>query len=477
MRDKRAILVLVVLPVGAVVAPAEGLNAQGCASWTESAATGPSARYAHAMAYDSAHDRVVLFGGVGAALPYLADTWEWDGDGWSLVADAGPAARVDHAMAFDSARGKIVLFGGQNGTGALGDTWEWDGDQWTQRNVIGPMARAQHSMVFDAQRGRVVLFGGGSIAGLLGDTWEWNGEAWSQPAATGPSARSQHAMAFDSVRGRAVLFGGFDGQVRGDTWEWDGSQWAQTSSTGPAPRVYHSMAFDQASNRTVVFGGNDGIHPFAPADTWKWDGSRWEQLSPETNPGGRWYASLVFAGSQHRNLLFGGYVYRDGVQGDTWSLELDPAIIEHPSSSTTDALQSAVLAVAGQGSETLAYQWRKSGAEIIDGGNVSGATTSTLTINPVHMSDAGTYDCVVSNVCGSVTSDPATLTVICYGDIAPALGGGDNLVNINDLLEIIGEWGPCNDACPEDIAPPPEGDNTVNLNDLLAVINAWGPCP
>ena len=37
-------------------------------------------------------------------------------------------------------------------------------------------------------------------------------------------------------------------------------------------------------------------------------------------------------------------------------------------------------------------------------------TTDTLTIDPVGLDDAGSYDVVVTNACGSTTSDPATLT-------------------------------------------------------------------
>src|SRR5439155_20046795 len=44
-------------------------------------------------------------------------------------------------------------------------------------------------------------------------------------------------------------------------------------------------------------------------------------------------------------------------------------------------------------------------------------------------------------------------------------------VNIDDLLAVIGHWGPCS-SCPWDV----NGDSTVNIDDLLAVIAAWGLC-
>ena len=42
---------------------------------------------------------------------------------------------------------------------------------------------------------------------------------------------------------------------------------------------------------------------------------------------------------------------------------------------------------------------------------ISGATSSSYTIPSVVAGDSGTYDCVITNTCGNVTSNTATLTV------------------------------------------------------------------
>lgn len=61
----------------------------------------------------------------------------------------------------------------------------------------------------------------------------------------------------------------------------------------------------------------------------------------------------------------------------------------------------------------LTYQWRKNGVNLVDGGNISGATTATLTISPAGMGNSGSYDCVVSGACApSATSTAASLTVL-----------------------------------------------------------------
>ena len=52
----------------------------------------------------------------------------------------------------------------------------------------------------------------------------------------------------------------------------------------------------------------------------------------------------------------------------------------------------------------------------------------------------------------------------------PADIGGDGVVDVLDLLAILGAWGQSD--VPEDI----NGDGTVDVLDLLEVLGAWGPC-
>jgi len=132
--------------------------------WTQKEDIGPSARFGHAMSYDSLRSRTILFGGsslIGGQVASVNDTWEWNGEFWTQMADIGPPARQDHALCFDSVRQTPLLFGGLSGQNtSLGDTWSWNGEDWTQLDDSGPSARSGHAMVFDSARGRAVLFGG-----------------------------------------------------------------------------------------------------------------------------------------------------------------------------------------------------------------------------------------------------------------------------------------------------------------------------
>lgn len=87
------------------------------------------------------------------------------------------------------------------------------------------------------------------------------------------------------------------------------------------------------------------------------------------------------------------------------STETAPAITTQPVSVTVIEGKSASFSVAASGSATLSYQWRKGGSAI------SGATSATFSIAAVAASDAGSYDVVVSNSAGSVTSSAAILSV------------------------------------------------------------------
>src|SRR5262249_46821528 len=82
-------------------------------TWTQGP-WGPPARAFAAAALHAVRQRVVLFGGgLGLTGAYLSDTWEWDGSAWtSRPTAAMPAARQGHAMAYDLARQRTVLFGG-----------------------------------------------------------------------------------------------------------------------------------------------------------------------------------------------------------------------------------------------------------------------------------------------------------------------------------------------------------------------------
>ena len=72
---------------------------------------------------------------------------------------------------------------------------------------------------------------------------------------------------------------------------------------------------------------------------------------------------------------------------------------------------SVAFSVSGSGAG-LTFQWQQNGSSISNGGNISGATSSLLVINPANATNSGTYTVVVSGTCPpSSSSAPALLTV------------------------------------------------------------------
>jgi hypothetical protein len=92
-----------------------------------------------------------------------------------------------------------------------------------------------------------------------------------------------------------------------------------------------------------------------------------------------------------------------------------PSIISGPQNATVNAGDSTNFTVSATGGGTLTYQWRRNGANLSDGGNISGASSTSLNLSNITSTDAASYDVVVANPVGSTTSTVATLTVLCPG--------------------------------------------------------------
>jgi hypothetical protein len=80
-------------------------------------------------------------------------------------------------------------------------------------------------------------------------------------------------------------------------------------------------------------------------------------------------------------------------------------IVSAPSNQNLCLGSTLNLSVTSTSVLPVTYQWRK------DGLNINGQTASTLTISSIGTTNAGSYDVVVSNSCGSTISNPAIVAV------------------------------------------------------------------
>ena len=315
----------------------------------------PGARYESELVFDSASGRYLLYGGMSADQDnvYRGDTWELDGETWSLIEDGtrGPPPRYAHAMAYDGARGQVVLYGGWSNQqliggddwmGPLWDTWVWDGMAWELRHPEGeaPPALFGADMAYDPELGEVVMYGGCERAievrhdldkvcvEYSDDLWTWNGERWHRLARQGPAPPSRTYHRIVHAGDRLLVFGGFHFQVgfsgyewtfRDDLWEWDGQRWTERvpeGPDGPPGRSNHAMVYDARRRVAVVAGGMCDVAVMCDGD-WLWDGRRWLRVSGAA-PDARRLHGLAHDEDRGATVLFGGLNADVQVLGDTW---------------------------------------------------------------------------------------------------------------------------------------------------------------
>lgn len=345
----------------------EGLSGDGCSStctteaitWTNLTPNPIPGRSGHAMAYDSHRHRLVVFGG---RLDWNAapgnDTWEWDGSTWTqrftLVT---PPGRANHAMVFDSARERVVMFGGDSGAGYLNDTWEWDGATWTQRvPTTSPPATAHHYMAYDATRDATVM--------CSDSTWEWDGTTWTQTATALPAAMGYTDLVYAGAAG-VMLLGG------NSNWLWNGTAWTDVSFTAtvPWPTLPVFATYDELRDRVIAIGWHES--PADRTSVWEWINGNWQQLAATGLHAPHLVLTDVAYDPDHAAVwLFAGSRFHDPTaqlwdwNGTEWREHYDsmPQPRAHPLM-TYDARRARVVMFGGFGNgPVLADTWEWDGA-------------------------------------------------------------------------------------------------------------------
>jgi hypothetical protein len=93
---------------------------------------------------------------------------------------------------------------------------------------------------------------------------------------------------------------------------------------------------------------------------------------------------------------------------------LGPIITTQPGAQVLYAGGTAHFSVVASdnGAPPLTFQWKRYGTNLLNGGNISGATNATLTVSGVSASDATGYTVLVANTVGNITSTNAPLTIV-----------------------------------------------------------------
>ena len=115
-------------------------------------------------------------------------------------------------------------------------------------------------------------------------------------------------------------------------------------------------------------------------------------------------AGYTFSPASQNTTVNGANV--TGVNFSANGVPVAPTITTQPANQAVVVGQMATFTVMAAGTAPLSYQWQKNGASL------AGATASSYTTPATATTDNGsTFDVVVSNTAGTVTSNAATLTV------------------------------------------------------------------
>ncbi|MBU0616866.1 MAG: hypothetical protein KKI02_04045 [Planctomycetes bacterium] len=202
------------------------------------------------------------------------------------------------------------------------------------------------------------------------------------------------------------------------------------------------------------------------------DGCAWEDCSVCPNGTIMSYCHLCPGGMTNIRLEFHSRMIDEAILphlADPDTVELcdltveEVSITDQPDDVVACEGGPASFAVTATGYPALSYQWRK------DGVDIPGADQDSYAIASVTFADAGDYDVLVSNTCGSATSATATLTVC-----PPILGDVDHDcdVDLEDLATLLANYGVQSGASYED--GDLDGDGDVDLSDLAALLGHYG---
>ncbi len=116
------------------------------------------------------------------------------------------------------------------------------------------------------------------------------------------------------------------------------------------------------------------------------------------------------------------------VTSDVATLTVDtfPTILVNPTNQTVAQNSTVTFVVNAVGTEPLSYQWQANGVNLLNGGRISGATNSTLTVSGVLTGDAKSYSVIVTNNIGSVTSSPPAVLMVLTSPLFSSIATDTN---------------------------------------------------
>lgn len=404
------------------------------AAWTQIIPNSPvSPRSRAGFAFDPIQGKLVLTGVSGQNR-----TLTWDGAWWDDL--SGIALGSNFIPYFDTSTNQLRK-ASVGGTGSV-ELFYFDPYQWRTFNprlVSPPNLRPANAAFSSASQTLFISGANGELYERTATTWQahqqfplgasYRVKLFSVSGPEGPALYAFHLYSAPSAsQVVSVLSGGqlqqFNLPIASSTFASgcvEGVPGQQrlvgTQLTGDAWRFSPTTGFQMlpsAGERVRAFTyGDIGNGPQIIAmfgDTVRtFDNGTWNTIfGPSPTIGQPLIASGTAQGVPHIFLASDGQTRFNALARSCLPIEITSQPV-----SVLARLQSPTVTFSVQvtGTPIITYAWRKNGVPLVDGPRVSGSSTRNLVVSSSLLSDAGTFDCVITNPVGTVTSNPATLTV------------------------------------------------------------------
>jgi alpha-tubulin suppressor-like RCC1 family protein len=220
------------------------------------------------------------------------------------------------------------------------------------------------------------------------------------------------AWGFDTSAGETNVPAGLSDVVAIAAGQYESLALVENPTTPTLPTIWR-----QPPSRTCIAGQetlllSDVIGSLPLKFQWYFNGV---PLPAETN---KWLVLSSLQPAEVGNYQFIAANNYGAVTSQVVTITESPAVTGQPASQAAVQSSNAVFTAFAVGSLPLRYQWYFSDAPLVDGGRISGSTTTNLNIANVQADDAGSYLLVVTNNYGATTSAVATLTVLLPPTIA-----------------------------------------------------------
>ena len=264
----------------------------------------------------------------------------------------------------------------------------WAGDATGTSNPLGVAMNANESIIAVFSDGVTDLIVDNSDAAAT-----FTG-SWTSSTGTTPFYGTNYTFA-NTVTGSATSTATyrptFYAAGRYDVYVWYTSS-ANRATNAPFTIQHNgtqdSLTFDESVNGANVNGAN------------------WTLLASEKQFATGTNDYVYFANNAQASKVAMG----DAIKWTYSAIQNAPVVTNQPQSVTINSGQNATFTAAASG-ESLSWSWFKNSSPVSNGGNIIGATSTSLTIIGASQTDAGTYTAVASNVLGTATSSGANLTV------------------------------------------------------------------